>query len=641
MLSTRTLVLLSLCSLCTLVACGGAPPPPPAPPKTPDAPVVAAKPIDTSPVPEPQGLLVVGRIKSAENIVKVAGSWAHLPLPSAADLLRSFDEGISDAVDLSQPIDGAITLSGRAQDPKVLSAIAVPVRSFDDASAKLTARHTLSEGPNGGMWINGIGGKPAGAGDSGDDDDDVTCMLAHGNGGDRIVCGEHDAVETLAPYLSRTLPKTSVASDFHVEIRTTPLRQYANQLRALVPLITRGVIGSSSGALHELLDSATGELVDFVGDTDKLVMDAQIQDTGAEATMKISYGRATSLLAKLGTSHPERADAPPSAFLHLPGDTDLAAWTRGGDPKLFDHTRELVGKAVEELTSQNGLPEPERKTVRDLLADKLLGLLGGPMVYGKGFDQAALDKAIAAKGNAKGPVASDDADLAVVEQIFGWHLVQVQEPIAKVGPMLKDWSALWNRPAFTKWAKERSSSKRLARMRIAPAPAGLPNGAVHLEILVPQADIDTAKPGEKAKMAAPKPITFHVIAVPDGGATWIGFGLDAKLLATKAAASLASAPDKDSLGKQAASEPLRAAKANGGALVTLRGLAVFTALDGGKRSPYAMLGALSNKGASPITFTYLAQGPSAEAAAGTSVSSFKLPRAAIEDIARIVVSGAR
>src|SRR5262249_34952236 len=155
-----------------------------------------------------------------------------------------------------------------------------------------------------------------------------------------------------------------------------------------------------------------------------------------------------------------------------------------------------------------------------------------------------------------------------------------------------------------------------------------------LEIVLPEPEVDTAKPGEKPKMVAPKPITFHVLAVPDGGATWLGFGLDATLLAKKAAASLASAPDKDSLGKQAASEPVRAVKANGGALVTLRGLAVFTALDESKRSPYHMLGTLSNKGASPITFTYVALPGSAEAAAGTSVSSFKLPRAAIEDIAR-------
>ncbi len=635
--SRRPLAHISLLSL-TLLACGGAPPPPPAKPEPQVVPTAKPIAVDTSPVPEPQGLLVVGRIKNAENVVKSVGTWTHLPLPSAADLLRSFDEGVSEAVDLSQPIDGAITVSGRAQDPKILAAIAIPVRSYDDAAAKLGNRHRMTEGPNGGQWIGGIGGKP---GDSGDDDDELTCMLAHGNGGDRIVCGEREAVESLTPYLARTLPKTTAASDFHLEIRTTPLRQYANQLRALVPVITRGVIGGTSGALTELLDAATGELVDFVGDTDKIAIDAQVQDSGADATMRVSYGRAQSLLAKLGTAHPERADAPPAAFLHLPGDTDLAGWTRGADPRLFAHTRELLGKAIEELTSQNGLPEAERKTVKKLLADDLLGLLGGPMVYGKGYDGAALDKALAAIPNAKGAVATDDAELAAVEQIFGWHLVQVQEPIAKVGPMLKDWSSLWNRASFTKWAKERASQKRLAHMRIAPAPGGLPKDAVHLEISLPQNEVDTAKPGEKPKMAAGKPIVFHVLAVPDGGATWIGFGLDAKLVAAKAAASLASAPDKDSLGKQAASEPLRAVKANGGALVTLRGLAVFTALESGKRSPYAMLGTLGNKGASPIAFTYVAQAPSAEAAGGTSVSTFKLPRAAIEDIARNVIAGAR
>ena len=651
-------------SIAALVAqgCGGGAPP--AAPQGPATKPIAAPPpivVDTSPAPEPEGLLVVGRIKNAEAIIKTVGTWTHLPLPSGADLLRSFDEGVSDAVDLSQPIDGAITISGRATDPKILSAIAVPVRSFDDAKTKLSARHRLTDGPNGGLWIEGIGGKPArehaeSSSSGEEDDDDVRCMLAHGSAGDRVVCGEQEAVDALAPYLARTMPKASWASDFHLEVRTTPLRQYATQMRALVPLVTRGVIGGTSGALGELLDAATGEIVDYVGDTDRMAIDAQVAESGADATVRVTYGHAQSLIAKVATSHPERADAPPAAFMHLPGDADVAFWTRGSDPKIFDHTRELVGKALEDLTSQNGMPEPERKAVKDLVADKMLGLLGDPMIYAKGFDQAALEKALAAAAAAKDTAGEHDARRQVIEQWIGWHLVQVGEPIAKVGPMLKDWSAIWNRPAFAKWAKTRTTQKMLAQMRLAGAPAGvkLPGDSVHLEIVIPRPDVEAAPapapsakgptppaPAAKPKLVAQKPVVFHVLAVPDGGATWIGFGLDAKLLATKAAASLASAPDKDTLGKTPAAEALRGSKANGGGFVTLRGVAVFTALEHGRRSPFAMLGSLANKGATPIPVTHVALPPSQDAAGGTSVSTFKLSRPAIEDIARVFLGAAR
>jgi hypothetical protein len=538
-----------------------------------------------------------------------------------------------------------MTVSGRAADPKVLSAISVPVRSFDDAKTKLSARHRLTEGKNGGSWIEGIGGRPAsreGSQSDDRDDDEQQCLLAHGNAGDRIVCGEREAVESLAPYLSRTMPKLAFTSDVHFELRTTPMRQYATQVRALVPLLTRGVIGSGGGALRDLLDAATGELVDFVGDTDKLAFDIQVGDGGADGTLRIDYGKAQSLLARVGASHPERADAPPAAFFHLPGDADLGFWARASEPKLFDHLRELVGKAFDEIGAQGGIPEAERKAMRELVADKMLGLLGSPMVYGKGFDQAALDKAIAARKAAAGPIASNDAELAVAEQIFGWHLLQVGEPIAKVGPILRDWSALWNRPAFVKWAKERASQKRLAKMRTAAAPAGAPRDTLHLEITLPEPEIDVAAAGAggKPKLVAPKPIVFHVLAAPDGGSTWLGFGLDGKLLAQKASAALASAPDKDTFGKTPAADAFRTAKANGGGFLTLRGLAVFTALEEGRRSPYAMLGTLASKGATPIVLTHVALAPAQpNAAAGSSVATFKLPRAAIEDIARVVIGG--
>jgi len=136
---------------------GGAPPPvATAPPK---AVVVAPEPPpDVSAVPEPAGLVLVGRVSKAEGILKTLGTWTRLPLPGGADLVRSMtDDSVAEAVDLSQPIDGAVALRGGKRDMNPLIAVSVAVRSFDDAKAKLGAKHKLTPGKNGQINVEGIG----------------------------------------------------------------------------------------------------------------------------------------------------------------------------------------------------------------------------------------------------------------------------------------------------------------------------------------------------------------------------------------------------------------------------------------------------------------------------------------------------
>ena len=146
-------------------------------------------------------------------------------------------------------------------------------------------------------------------------------------------------------------------------------------------------------------------------------------------------------------------------------------------------------------------------------------------------------------------------------------------------------------------------------------------------------------PAAKAKKIARKPNVFHVYAVPDGSATWLAFGLDGKLIAQKAAASLASAPDTSTLGKTTAIESLREGRMNGGGIATLRGLMVFTALDWrDDRAPFALLGGLPNKGAPPIVFTGRAEASSDRVKGGAAVGQARISRAVIEDIVKLVMT---
>ena len=631
-------------------------------------------PPDVTAVPEPAGLVLVGRISKATGILKTLGTWTRLPLPGGADLIRSIaDDSVADAVDLSQPIDGAIALGGGMRDPKPLIAVSVAVRSFDDAKAKLSSRHKLTPGKNGQLFVEGIGRPDVNEGrgrskEKGEDDDEEgeTCVLSPASSGARLVCGEREALDALSPYLTRTVPRQTWSSDIHVEVSLAAVREPLGQVRAALPVLARSMLGGSSPALAKLVDAGVNELVDFVGDTGRMTLDAQLGDSGVQATLKVDYLKAQSFIAQLATSNPQRADAPPPAFWHLPAETDIALYGKGSDPKLFAHPKELLGNVFLEATEGAGMPEPERKAVRELVVDRMLGLFTGPLVYGKGYDAAAVEKALAARSATKsGDVAAkDEAERVLAEQVLGWHLMQVNEPITKVGPILKDWAQLWNRPAFAKWAKQESSAKMLATMRIVPAPAGvtLPKDAVHLEIVMPRADLEelpaappppppqaraggsknappppAPKPA-KVKKIPRKPLVLHVIAVPDQGGTWVGVGLDGKLLAQKAAASLSSAPDTATLAKVPGAEVLREAKANGAWFATLRGLLVYTALGHKSHSPFATVPSLPAKGATPILLTFLSQGPSQSAPGGSAVATFKLPRAAIEDVVKLAMS---
>lgn len=652
-------------------ACGGGQsqaPPAAAPPSMPVA--RGEAPPDISPVPEPEGLVVVGRVARPDGVLKTVGGWARLPLPGGAELVRSVTDGaVADVVDLGQPVDGAVALRGTARDPRPLAAFSVAVRSFDSAKAKLSARHELTPGPNGSFWVHGIGKPEVPEGPAAEDepeerdgDDALGCSLAHAANGARLVCGPKPGVDALAGYLTRNVARQQWSSDVHVEIRAAPLGESLAQLRALIPALGGSALGGVGPAVRELLEAGANDLIDLAGDTDKILLDAQLSELGADATVRVDYQRASSLFAKLATSSAARAQTVPAALWHLPAETDLASYSAGSDPQLYQRPLALLGNVVSELAEKEQMPEAERKVLRDLLVDRTLPLLTGDGVYAKGFDQAAVDKGVAAREamNPDDLAGKSEADRALGAQVIGWHLLRVNEPIARVAPTLKGWAALWARPGFTKWARHQAASKMLVQVRTAPAPAGvtLPRDAVHLEITVPREELElAAAPGKgtttlsgpraiikaananaSGKRMPRKPIFVHVLAVPDQGATWLGFGLDANLVAQKALASLSSAPDANTFGKTAAATQLRELGASGACFVTLRGLLVLTAMDH-SGSGYAKLGSLANKGASPIVMAFTAQGPSPSAAAGTSVSTFKVPRAAIEDIVRLALSG--
>lgn len=630
------------------VACGGAPPSKVVA-ATPPVAKASEPPPDVTAVPEPAGLLLVARISKPEAILKTVSSWSHFPLPAGADLLRSIgDDGIADVVDFTKPVDAAIALADSKRMKKPHAAVSVAVRSFDEAKAKLSTRHTLIAGDHGQLFVQDLGRSTPDAHDESDEPVNkagAACVLAHAPAGARLVCGERPALDALAPYLARTLPRKAWTADIHMEITPAPIREWLEEARSGMPMLGRALLGGTGSATGQIFEAVMTELFDITKDMNRLTVNAELLDSGIEATVAADYGSATSLVARLSTSRPERTEAPPSAFLHLPAETDYASYAESVDPKVFDHVRELFGNATLELAQEAGMPEQERRTLRELLIDRMFPLVTGPMIWGKGYDFAAVERAVGARKAAPPDdlAATLEAESRIQEHAFGWHLVRVSEPIAKVGPILKDWSALWHRRAFTKWATPKSTGKMAVQLKIAPPPAGatLPKDTVHLEILVAHADREDwskkgAKPSKKVRV---KPTAFHVLAVPDQGATWLAIGVDGKQLVQKAAASLSTAPTGATLGTTPSAVALRSVRANGASFFTLRGVLGMAALSASRRdSPFEKLGALPNKGLAPIIMTYTSKGPSDAAKAGTAFGTLTVSRAVIEDVAKLALT---
>ncbi|MBL8611011.1 MAG: hypothetical protein JNL38_26955 [Myxococcales bacterium] len=652
--------------LATLVAaCGGTPPPPPQPPQPPPTkPVAVAKetPPDLSPVEEPKNLLVVGRVAKPSEILRIVSLWGKLPKFDSAMVTELFtSDTVGPLIDLDKPVDGAVAILGAGKHVKPAYAISAPLVSLEDAKKQIGGRFKLSPWQNGAVKIEGLGGGSSSGGGGEDEGDDIRgggreCVLAPAVGptNGRLVCGDKGGLEALVPYLTRTAAKAQSASDLHVELRAAGIRSELPLARSLLQgLSGRATKSSSPTSEREIAEAFFGDVADYLGDVDTLTLDAQVKDEGAVATLQTSYGSQTSLIARIATASPDKAGPAPAAFWHLPADTDIAFFGRGTDPKLLDHPRELLMNVLKDALKGAEMPDAERGVVVDL-ATRSFTLATGPSMYAHGFDVAAVEKAY----DSVKDKSRSERERAMAASSVGWHLVEVEEPIAKVGPVVKEWAAAYNRPAMQKWMKGKHTEKDEQTLKIAQAgvPKGLPAGTVHIELTIPTgfdyesppvAPAPPARPNVKGPAAPPpppktppkpkrtarKPIVAHVIAVPDGGRTVVAMGIDADLLAKKAAQSLLTAPETDTLKSRAGLEPLKENKINGAGFVTPRTALGFYFLEGRDPSK-APMSASSPRTMVPAIVSVVSSAPGPTAKGGQSTLTIRVRRETVEDIVR-------
>ncbi|WP_394842609.1 hypothetical protein LZC95_36765 [Pendulispora brunnea] len=641
------------------LACGGATPEP-APPKPVEKPVEVAPPPDVSAVPAPTTLLAFGRVQKPADVLQIVGGWTGTPLPPDVVTELVANAAVSKAADLGRPVDFAV-----ATDPKKASsgpgfALSVALRPLEESKPVLEKSFTL---------------KPAQAGiirlepkEANEEEDRRECAIfPSADAPFRLVCGTSGtALDLLGPYLSRTSPRAKYASDVHVEVTPEPFRPMLTQGRSLIPSIMGQVLGirKTDNPASELEHAALGDFVDFAIDLDRLELDGKLAEPGADATLTASFKGHESLTTRLAVSHPERAGAAPPAFWRMPASSDVALFHGAIDEKDVAHARDLTLDAIAKQLAKSSVAEADKKLLKDAVSHTT-ALFLAPGVYAKGIDVEGEQKAVAAakanredaKAGKKGAKDQNEMRRAVGEQLAGWSLFSVEEPIAKVSGVVKELGAALARPGIVKWLKEENHGLAAPTLKATASPrnATLPKGTVHYELTVvhePPESLDLGKKPADAKKPGAKEakakvqgrvVKMHIFLAPDANRTVMGFGVDDVLAAKMLAGVFASGP---TLETREGLDELKRAKTNAGGFITTRGfvtdspLAYVSDKKLPDRDPLRPLQNAPAHGGAVIPFTWLAQ-PGKDANGGSFVATVKLPKAAVQDIVATVTQAGR
>jgi hypothetical protein len=551
-----------------LAACAPLPPPTvvSTPPPQPVATSEADAAPDISPVPEPKDVLVVGRwSRPAKGIEEMLGAFG-VPL-SMEKILQNAAADEVRLIDTEASLDVALALDPESTDdsPKLLAALSIPVKSFEEARQSLEKEGPVARIAPGVVRQEGKGKEK------------VVCDLAVATGdvGARVVCGEHARdVDALRPWLTRTLPRTApVAGELNVSVRAAPMRA-----RYLAPLRTKATA---------LADEARAELQKKnIRDADLLAAPSVVFDEGLRfledldaIDLRVSFTKSppelvaggvlhfagkSSWLTRVITEQNDKAGPPPPIFWRVPRDATSATWGRGNDPRLYDGVRKVVRKALVEVLSSSPLPDADKGALIGFVDS--VPLSSGAWVTSQGL---AKGKAAVKAASPKDPIDWKH----VATTAIGWTVVGVEAPAASYVAWAKQGVDVYARALriardFAKGANVKAKDLHtldvLPSVKIAASPPGWPKGTVAFDVSVsselPMLFLPKRKDAEEPKKAptVKGTITIRLAIVPDGDRTWIGLSADPEDLKKRMNGVMPGAPEQATLAAREGLEPLRA-----------------------------------------------------------------------------------
>jgi hypothetical protein len=587
-------------------------------------------------VPLPPNVVFIARASNPAASLKLVTDWAKLPpldastvvLGIVTELLHSKGAApLAAIVDTSQPMDAVGGFEVKLP-PRGLGAFAMAVKDVEAAKTALAAAYDLRPEAGGVLRLLPRAGLATEPTKDDNADGGAVCELAPAAGAApfRLVCGTNDAsLAQLAPYLTRTLPRTPAPADVHVEVKTGPIAGLATLGRMEGPKAVAGLLGlhpTTEPARVDLVAAFIGDLFDYVGDLDTMTSDLTFSPAGAEGVFKTSFQSTSSLLAHLSVSHPETSDVPPSTFWRVPPDVDFASFGSGVDDEDLRRPRELLAAAVDEALETQKLSAGSRKALVDL---------AGALVRGSG--------GVLAHGEARG----------VPYWLLEWNVASQASQ-----KLVRDIAAIRARPDVVKWlAADARAAASLPTVKILGALQGLPANTLHVRVTVLPSP-GTAPPTAPSKGPPPKgphaaasmvatgaPKEIQLALVPDGPRTWIAVAPTDAALRAALSSPFASTGAKTAPGSLASSAALRgldawkATRMTSGGFCTVRGLVEIGESAASKDAPGSpweeVLSRLPAHGESAITWESSPLPPTPSLRGGAREVRLQVPADAVRD----------
>ncbi len=535
---------------------------------------------DLTPVSEPQDVVALMGWKSPAETLRAfsacAGTQPDRALDAAEFGMRNIlRDVVSSSVDVralaaavayDAPVFGVAALDPQSKGPGGFVALSIGLTSLDKARAAVEAAGPLTEISPGQFRVAGR--------------TDTVCVIAASAGASpvRLVCGPREKdVTTLAPYLTRTLPASAIAtSDVHFELRLMPAEaRYGSLLRSQIQGLP--VLAQAEGSIGEpkfdkaIVDAASGvadEIVALVADADKISIDASIDQVSClKASASLSMRGKTSWVSGIMSDRTDRAGSPPAIFWRAPKDSASVFYGRGMDPKKFTPILRTARLLIE-----GGLAKFQIGTEADHRAlSEILDLSVGPYVE---TVTATGPYATAASGD-KPTTPQQELDVFLGSLASGWTVVGYEEGSAAVSKQLRRIADVYQRKGFQDPLKKmlgKDAATFLPQVKVGPGPAALGAGSLDLSIKVdkfPARELGILKTAKGKDTVSAE---FHVLLMSDGKSrTWLAAGvgkpdeLVKRLLMVKA-----GAPDEGTIAIRKDLEPLRRADHMGSGFITMK-----------------------------------------------------------------------
>jgi hypothetical protein len=556
------------------------------------------------------------------------------------------DEALGAIIDLDQPINFAMAVSGVGARLTTAIAVSGAVRDFEQAKATLAETHKLTPGDNGALLIQEAK-RPHRAGGVDDDakpdqdDDSHPCELApaYGAATTRLVCGwDSKALASLGPWLTRGATRETSTVDAHVDVHVQPLRPTIAAEKRLFSILLGSMLGGGLGpsGARDFTQALGGDVADFANDLDTLSLDVALSDPGAAGTMTLKFSGTSSAMARVALANADRNGPPPPAFWQMPGDADFAFFDRGIDANELARGRDLALKIVSDKLAEDGVKDADAHAIVDALGKMVSP---APLVFASGIDADGALKALAAEGALRGSgdaTARRDASRASAKALLGWRVVEVDEAATARIDAMKALALALARPGVDA-AMHAKAGASLPKVVVAHAPkdGGLPKDTQHFEVDVPlpETSASSSAKGKTRAVTPAKPMAIDLYIVPDGARSWIGVG-DGALLVSKMTAALAGSGD--TLRARPELSVLKDASLGAGGFFTGRGVAEtgeqMAAIAGGDSSHdadlFESMGQFPHQGVTPIPFSLTAQ----PGGSGTVVLTLQVSRGTVDDL---------